>query len=583
MDSGLALANRGGAKTFIVAVLHYASSTYKPGYQGLTFGASEAQANRCYEHIEDWCYDHDDNGRRLDTVKPFIRGKPLKSETVWRTGSKIEIVAGSLKAVSGPHPSVAHADEFDQMDDEVWNQSRGMAVSNPSTGTLPNFMEHFGKMIPPQDIATSTRNSLQGLMHNILEEVAEDLKEGNIPQYEVFIWCIFECLAEVPNCRNAPKKEREARLKELGRDPCELCECNRVFKGMWNTEAPLPALVGQKRSLQDVCAVIEEKTNSNGDKVKKIVDGKAFRSRGWKPYIDFVQTFKRNTAGTWVLQHECREGKDENNYLENWSLELYGIRGYQPHPQYGPIYESVDWGTTHPASVLMYQYLKAETPALDFNYQPIYLAANTYVLFHEIYVTGLGPDGLAKRVVDAEANYRTLYPGWKVKGRFCDPQGKGERITFANYGLKSYWPVKTRDKQRMITIVQNLVIDDRFVVDVDQAEAFCTEAEIWQKDPKTDKEIDKFNHSMASWRYGISNAEVIEGNERKRQGGSAGVVAGQRRLVPTEEQNHASVVSQRGHASYASAEGREAVYGSVAFRGGSAVVLDPQFSPTGLS
>jgi hypothetical protein len=83
--------------------------------------------------------------------------------------------------------------------------------------------------------------------------------------------------------------------------------------------------------------------------------------------------------------------------------------------------------------------------------------------------------------------------------------------------MKSQWPIKTRDKMRMIETVQNLVIDDRFAVDVEQAEMFCEEIEIWQKNPKTGKELDKFNHAMAAWRYGISNAEVLEQQRRRRR------------------------------------------------------------------
>ena len=88
--------------------------------------------------------------------------------------------------------------------------------------------------------------------------------------------------------------------------PDSKCECHRVVKGR------LPN--GQPRTLQKVCA------------------GKAFRSRGWKPYIDLVRTFKRNTPGTWMLQHECRHGQDENNYIQDWSLANYGCQTLRAAP-----------------------------------------------------------------------------------------------------------------------------------------------------------------------------------------------------------------------------------------------------------
>ena len=69
---------------------------------------------------------------------------------------------------------------------------------------------------------------------------------------------------------------------------------------------------------------------------------------------------------------------------------------------YGPIYSSVDWGTTHPACVLWFQYLTSEVPALGFEYEPIWLQPGVYVLFKELYVAGVGPDTLAKRAVAVE-------------------------------------------------------------------------------------------------------------------------------------------------------------------------------------
>jgi hypothetical protein len=484
----LALANRGGSKTFITAILHYLNATYKPGHEGLQFGATEAQGNRCYTNVEDWCYEHDsETGRRLDVVKDYIEGRPMKSETKWKTGSRVEVVPGSEAAVSGPHPQTAGADEIELMEDGVWNQSRGMAVAKQATGKLPEFMDQFNGIIPPLDVATSTRNSLKGRMHELLTEIEADLRAGNIPEFKIVKWCIWETVQEVPHCRCVDKKQREKRLLELGRDPSERCACNRVVKG-WNMD-------GSSRTLEQVCG------------------GKAFRARGWKPYIDLRTTFKRNTPGTWKLQHECREGHDENAYIENWSLEFYGVRNYEPRPEYGPIYVGIDWGADHPACVLWFQYLRVEVPAYDFNYEPIWLESDTYVGFREIYTANKDAPQLAERVIQIEDRYRAQYGhAWRVAERFADPAGKGEKISFRRAGLPcGAWPVVTRDKVKMITTVQNLVIDDRWAVDVDGCTNWTVEVESWQKNPKTGKELDKHNHAMAAWRYGISNAEVVIG------------------------------------------------------------------------
>ena len=484
----------------MMAILHYDNATYKPGCECLSFGATLAQGQRTYDHIENWCYEHDsETGRRTNVVKAFIDGKPLKSETKWKTGSKVEIVAGSENAVSGPHSAKTHADEVDQMEPGVWNQSRGIAVANKAHGPLPPFMRQFGDMIPPQDIVTSTVNSTSGIMQELLDEVDEDKKNGNIPQFNVRTWCIWECMAEIPNCQNAPEDQRRARLEELGRDPNELCECHRAVKGFHDD--------GEPRTLQDYCG--------KPDKAEPGHEYKGFRARGWKPYIDLVTAFKRNTPATWMLQHESRTARDQNLYITKWSTVDYGVRHYEPYPHYGPIYMGIDWGTENPAAILWFQYLEAEIPALDFNYQPIYLSARGYVLFKEIYTNNQTAEHLAKRVIDIEEQYRAQYGGaWEVKARFADPQGKGDRLTFKNYGLPTRWPVRSRERQPKIELVQNLVMEDRFSVDIDAAQAFCLEVEKWGKNPRTGKEIDKHNHAMSAWIYCIANSEVIESRNR---------------------------------------------------------------------
>ena len=535
----------------MVAVLHFNNCTYKPGAECLSFGATEGQGRRCYEHIEDWCYEHDEEtGRRTNIVKPFIQDRPLKTHTKWLTGSMVEIVAGSENAVSGPHPSKGHADEIDLMERPVWNQSRGLVVSNKATGPLPQWMKNISDgMIPPQDIVTSTRNSTTGLMQELLDEVEADKKAGNVPQFDVKIWCIWECVAEVPHCRNAPTDMRKKRLRELGRDPEELCHCDRVTKG-WHDDDTV-------RTLQDSCGKI--------GKVKPGHEYKGFRGRGWKPYIDLVQTFKRNPPGTWLLQHECRTGRDDNLYITRWSLPEFGLRHYEPNPIYGPIYMGIDWGADNPASVLWFQYLNSEIPALDFDYQPIFLAAGGYVLFKEIYISNISSETLAQRVVEIENAYRAKYGhAWEVKGRFADPQGKGDRISFSNYGLKTVWPVRSRDKERMISVVQNLVTDDKFSVDVDGAPSFCLEVEKWGKNPRTGKEIHKHNHAMSAWRYGISNAEAIEGKDRAAQD-----------QIPRKRDGQSKRVRK---ASTFTLGSDHVNYGGIAANGKTAVPMSKQFS-----
>ena len=78
IDAGLGVGNRGGAKTLMVAILHWLNSKFKPGTESCTFGATEAQSLRCYAHLKGWIYDADGE-RRPEIVSSLMRetlGRP---------------------------------------------------------------------------------------------------------------------------------------------------------------------------------------------------------------------------------------------------------------------------------------------------------------------------------------------------------------------------------------------------------------------------------------------------------------------------------------------------------------------------
>jgi hypothetical protein len=78
--------------------------------------------------------------------------------------------------------------------------------------------------------------------------------------------------------------------------------------------------------------------------------------------------------------------------------------------------------------VLWFQYLTCEVPALDYNYQPIWLVPGTYVLFKEIYVAGISTETLAQRVIQQEEKWRYELETqqWNVKAASAGPRrGRG--------------------------------------------------------------------------------------------------------------------------------------------------------------
>jgi hypothetical protein len=114
----LAMGNRGGGKTLLVAILHWLNSIFKPGCESCTFGATEAQSLRCYAYIKGWIYV--DGEKRPEIVSTLMR------KTLFTNTSDVEVLPGTPDAVNGPHPQKAHADEVELMREDTWKESRNM-------------------------------------------------------------------------------------------------------------------------------------------------------------------------------------------------------------------------------------------------------------------------------------------------------------------------------------------------------------------------------------------------------------------------------------------------------------------------
>lgn len=490
----IGMGNRGGGKTFLVALLHWLNSEFRPGIESATFGATENQSLRCYSHLKGWIYDN--NGNRKSSIKSSVM-----RETVWNSGSKVEVLAGTPEAVNGPHPQIVHGDEVELMREDTWAESRNMAVSK----TLPD-----GTVYPSQEILTSTRKSLQGRMQKLIDGIQEALKAGKIPSYRLVIWCIFEIAKEVPSCQMAPKEEREARLEKLGLDPCSLCECDKHMQGTWPEKdengRPKPRL------LTDVCK------------------GRLFRSRGFMPYEDVVQKFKQNSKSVWEAQQECSKPETEHNYLQGYEEARHGIREYSADPLHGPIYMAVDWGGTNPHAVNWYQVLSNDIDVLDFYYDLTRLREGTIVCFDEIYLSEISIGRLATLVKEKEAKWRREYPEWTVAARFADPQGKAARADFKDNGLNTIWKT-TRDFDVQVEwLLREIWEKDRLRVDIGACPMWSAEAQSWQRDSKNpDKQLDEFNHCMSNLRYATANIRSI--NRRSSKGTSAPRARGRHRTA----------------------------------------------------
>ena len=498
IDAALGVANRGGAKTFLVAVLHWLNSKFKPGCESCTFGAVEKQSYRAYSHLKSWIFD--ENGKpRVDIVSSMM------SETIFRNGSKVEVLGSTPEQVNGPHPQKAHADEIELMREDTWAESRNMTIS----GQIRD-----GRYIRPQDISTSTRKGPNGRVQTLINEITQATREGYRPPRKLYMWCQKETAAERPDCQKAPKAAREARLTELGRDPCETCDCHLVRKGEWDD--------GKPRLLSEVC------------------DGDFFRSRGWQPPPDIYKQFSENDRETYEAQVLCMKPEMRWHYMPTFSEERNAIKDYVPDPENGPIFTSTDWGGTNPHSVHWYQLLRNEIEAISFLDEVMRLIEGTIVVFDEIYIAEIGNDALGEMVKAKEMRWKRAYPQFRVFERFADPQGKAAKLDWKAMGLRTSWHA-TREIEEQLKVIRTIMDDNLLRVD-ERCPMFIKEALAWRRNPATGNELDEnFNHAMSDWRYFAINVKKV----RNKALNSTGSNLPNARKIPRSETGQVSVRDSR--------------------------------------
>lgn len=474
VDAALAMANRGGGKTLLVAVLHWINSLFKPGCESCTFGATEAQSLRCYAHLKNWIYD-DQGEKKKEIVSSLMR------ETVFRNDSTVEVLPGTPVAVNGPHPQKAHADEIEQMDDGTWRESRNMTMSK----TLSD-----GTVIKPQDIGTSTRKGPNGRMQALIDEITDAINHGYKPPRKLYQWCIKETAACVSNCQVANPELPEG----------EKCGCHLIRKGEWpDTGDGRP----KPRLLRDIC------------------QGDFARSKGWQPFGDVIKQFLENDSETFEVQQLCLKPEMKFHYLPKFSEERHCIRNFIPDPLNGPIFQAVDWGGTNPHAVNWYQLLKFEVVVqcwVQSHPDKIYskrLPEGSIICFDEIYKAEIGNDRLAQMVKLKEAMWRREFQGWNVKERFADPQGKAARLDWRQAGLRTSWHV-TREFEEHIKVITDLFDANLFFVDGDKCPMWVREAKEWRRNPNTGQQLDIFNHCMSNFRYAVANIQKLHKREASK-------------------------------------------------------------------
>lgn len=465
--TAFAMANRGGAKTFIAALWLWLCATFRPGTEGASV-ATEQQTMRAYEHLKKIiCMDGDVAN---ESKHPDIESSVMR-KTIWQNKSLYEIIIATLKGTSGPHPHKVHTDEVEWIDPPVFENSRNMSAT--SRGILA------------QDVLTSTRYRAHGLVQAIWGECDDAIGKGFKPPYDRYTWCLFECIENQPNCQVANP------------DSPTPCECDKVVKGQWESDEP--------RRFSDYC------------------QGRCARSAGWIPIEQAHKVFQSTTRDVFEAQQLCIKPSTEGLVLAEFDRERHGVRAYLPNPQNGPIFGSVDFGGTNPHAVVLMQLLKEPVLVHGFhqssNDEPaILLEPGTRVVFDEIYIAEVAPSKLADMVVDRMNYWRRHFPGFRPVKFFYDIQAKGARLEWAHHSppiiLTNY---ATKDVQLHITYWKDLFEDNKFFVNVNRCPNLTNEIEAWHyPDNKAafvdgpDQPVKDFDHAVDAVRYGLANIRAIE-------------------------------------------------------------------------
>ncbi len=161
-------AMRGSGKTFVLSMLGWLETVFKPGCLTTILGGSLEQSTKAVMYMDNlWA----------EPCLEELKNKVLKDRQVtgrgFKTnyGSKITALAASSRSVRGPHPQKLRLDEVDEMAEPIYNASLGQPKS--SNGILDHIL------------ISSTLHHPFGLMSKILDEADE---KGA----QVYKWCVNE-------------------------------------------------------------------------------------------------------------------------------------------------------------------------------------------------------------------------------------------------------------------------------------------------------------------------------------------------------------------------------------------------------
>jgi hypothetical protein len=483
---------RGGGKSMMSALLHELNSHFLHGCESATFAAVEGQAQRVYDAFRTFINPNEISGKSLISRTEY---KPVGNMAY---GSKVEVLGSTLAALNSPHPQRSHSDEFELMRQQSWLESRNLATAR----TTPD-----GRHITAQNLATSTMKWMGGRVWQVLQAflraskqaserygdtveakpLRDDMISKTAPFY-VFVWCLKEVAAQVPNCRLASdNSDLPEWVPGLDRDECK-CDCDSIVNG---------AL---------------ESLDENGDPLPRTLasecQGDFYRSRGHRTRAEVIQLFLQNDERTWRAQQLCQETETEGLYLPSFSRNRHGLARFGFDPANGPVYSGTDWGFVDAAAVIWIQYLERSVEAIRYDGKIIVLPRGARVAISERTITQKTATELGNEAIMREITLANVLsvPRITVRKRWADLQGAGDRRDWAKMGLKTA-RYSTRDFGEHVKEWRGLVDADRFFVVIDEdrftglgCPVLAEQIEGWrEEDGKESRELPQ--HVVSSVRY----------------------------------------------------------------------------------
>jgi hypothetical protein len=300
----LVVASRHGYKTLLTAIIDVLDMWFK-GAGIVHAGAIEAQANKGYSYVRDFC---------VRVFSDQLAGPPLMHQTTFKNGGKIEVYPMTMNKMAGPHEPKLRRDETDLAKPQALEQSKGIptAKGEVKIGVIDTSSRYFshGNVQRMIDEAEETGRKVHIWCYKEVTEKCKPERSGTTP---TVAWIDREALHGVrpEEYRGFSESERQHYQRYDVWDGCHEC-------------ALLPSCCGDLR-----------------------------RANGNQSIDEAVVQFREASAETWIAQFESRRATNEGViYKYEWKPRYHLVGPWVLPANWkreGRIYRCLDFGRNRPS------------------------------------------------------------------------------------------------------------------------------------------------------------------------------------------------------------------------------------------